>query len=66
MKVIVNDKETQFTGSSLEDLLNEMQIADKKGMAVAVNESVIPKGNWGQQQLRENDSVLIIKPTQGG
>ncbi|MGZ4037582.1 MAG: sulfur carrier protein ThiS [Bacteroidia bacterium] len=33
---------------------------------MAINNAVVPKASWPLQILKENDSVLIIKATQGG
>ncbi len=37
-----------------------------KGIAVAVNENVVPKNEWDNTILQENDTIIIIKATQGG
>lgn len=43
------------------------QIGEKQnGVAVALNNNVIPKKNWQTTQLNSNDNILIIKATQGG
>ena len=43
------------------------QIGEKQnGIAVALNNNVIPKQNWQTTQLNSNDNILIIKATQGG
>lgn len=36
------------------------------GIAVALNEKVIPNGEWKTVILNPNDKILIIKATQGG
>lgn len=41
-------------------------MAGANGIALAVNETVIPKNEWEKFQLQDNDKVLIIKATQGG
>jgi len=66
MKLQVNDKPLSFQGSTLAELLTTQNIHTTTGVAVAVNEAVVPKGEWQQFELQEADSVLIIKPTQGG
>lgn len=53
----------QFT---VQQLLDEVIPEKQKGIAVAVNSSVIPKINWGLYSLSNLDEVLIIKATQGG
>lgn len=67
IKIIVNHSELDFpTGSSLSQLLLQ-QVGDRqKGIAVAVNQRVIPKGEHEQYALQANDQILIIKATQGG
>jgi len=35
-------------------------------MALAVNQTVIPKSQWDSLLIHENDQIDIIKATQGG
>lgn len=51
---------------SVQQMLDEIIPEKQKGIAVAVNNSVILKINWQNQFLKQNDEVLIIKATQGG
>jgi sulfur carrier protein len=37
-----------------------------KGIALAVNNEVIPKSKWEQCSLQNGDSILAISATQGG
>jgi sulfur carrier protein len=37
-----------------------------KGIAIAVNQEVVPKTNWDNFTLQQNDEILIITATQGG
>jgi sulfur carrier protein len=48
------------------ELLEQLQMHDKKGLAVAVNNTVVPKTNWLNYQLQESDKITIIRATQGG
>ena len=41
-------------------------ISSQKGIAVAVNNAVVPKAEWSTKILNENDKITIIKATQGG
>ncbi|MCR8667265.1 sulfur carrier protein ThiS [Aestuariibaculum sp. M13] len=36
------------------------------GIAVAINQQIISKVNWANQQLQDGDNILIIQATQGG
>ena len=66
MKLIINNQVQEFLSvNSLSDILKEKQIT-QNGVAVAVNEKVISKTDWEKISLKENDSILIIKATQGG
>lgn len=38
----------------------------QNGIAVAVNNTVIPKINWENIRISNNDNILIIQATQGG
>lgn len=66
MKILVNNDEKQFSGNNLMDLLIECGLNEGSGIAIAVNETVIPKKKWVSSILKEGDSVLIITPAQGG
>lgn len=36
------------------------------GVAVAINEHIIPKSEWPSHQLKNNDQLLVIQAVQGG
>ncbi|MFT4900295.1 MAG: sulfur carrier protein [Flavobacteriales bacterium] len=36
------------------------------GIAIAINNDIVPKSKWAIQQFNNKDNVLIIKATQGG
>lgn len=67
MTVFVNNQsvETQAT-ASLRSLLAELTIADKKGIAVAINNAIIPRAAWEQFALSGNEKITILQATQGG
>ncbi|OCX50431.1 thiamine biosynthesis protein ThiS [Mucilaginibacter sp. PPCGB 2223] len=37
-----------------------------QGMAIAINETIVPKIQWGNCKLNPGDKIIIIKATQGG
>ncbi len=67
MDITLNDKTYSVSeNTSLYEIVFS-QLGDKqKGVAVAVNDSVIPKSNWETHIIQSNDNILIIKATQGG
>ncbi len=66
-KVIVNNDETFLNkGNSISDLITQLGLSSGKGIAVAVNNMVVPKVDWSQHELKQDDRVTLIKATQGG
>ena len=67
MNIRVNDQpRTVALGMTLLDLLRELAIAERKGVAVAINDAVVPRATWPVHALAESDRVLVIQATQGG
>lgn len=67
MEIFVNNQpiETEEQTSLLSLIFSQVG-ENSKGLAVAINEEVIPKNEWEKTILNQNDQVLIIKATQGG
>ena len=63
--VYLNGTEKNFQ-PKLSLLLEKENMLEKKGIAVAVNNSVVPKTAWVNFELKENDKILVIKASQGG
>ena len=51
---------------SIQQLLDEVVGQKQNGIAVAINNSVVPKAVWDNHILQANDNILIIKAAQGG
>jgi|VirMetMinimDraft_7_1064189.scaffolds.fasta_scaffold56472_2 sulfur carrier protein len=67
MTISVNQKEHSYPAPlTLVDLVKQLGKAEKTGIAIAVNNSVIPKNNWTNLLLKDQDKVTIITATQGG
>ena len=67
MELLVNNKpEILLTGSSLADLMLQLNLLEKRGIAVAVNGVVVPKAGWQGFALNGQDKITLIRPTQGG
>lgn len=63
----VNDAaRTVPAGTALVDVLRELGLVERKGVAVALNGTVVPRAEWPTQSLAEGSHVLVIKATQGG
>ena len=67
LHVYVNDTERSVTGDTgLLSLLEDMALAGRQGLAVAVNTEVVPRSRWAERRLQEGDRVLVIQASQGG
>lgn len=68
MELIINHKQ-KFFGEAPASLAELMQLeapGKSKGIAVAVNNQVVPKTQWASTVLQDRDFILIITATQGG
>ena len=52
--------------ATLHDLVCELGLADRKGVAVAVNDAVAPRASWATHALADGDRVILIRAAQGG
>ena len=68
MELKINNQTKQFATDSLTvQTLLDLEIPEKQnGIAVAINNTVIPKSNWNSYPIQETDDILIISATQGG
>ncbi len=68
MHISINGESIEVSdGINLEEFLLTKQISkDGKGIAVAVNEDVIPKSGWNSVELAEGMRVEIVQAVQGG
>ena len=68
MELKINNQTKQFATDSLTvQALLDLEIPLKQnGIAVAINNTVVPKSNWNSHPIQETDDILIISATQGG
>ena len=53
-------------GGTLQALLEPMGVDRRKGVAVAVNDVVVPRREWPRRIVMGGESVIVIQATQGG
>ena len=65
--MITCNGETVTDAATVADLL-EHRLGDARphGVAVAVNEEVVPRGEWSSWQLADGDVVEVVTAVQGG
>jgi sulfur carrier protein len=66
MEIKVNGDKRIVHSDSLQMLASEVLGEKTAGVAIAVNNRVVPKQKWSEIKLQESDQVLIIRATQGG
>ena len=67
MEIIINGQSREFSEPiSVQQLLFDLFPGPAKGIAVAVNQAVIPKSAWANHPLQARDQVMLITATQGG
>ncbi len=67
MEITINRKvQTIPEDYSVEQLLSQLVPENTRGIAVAVNQTIVPRGSWSSHKIQSNDDVMIIKATQGG
>lgn len=68
MELIINHIRKNFNipPENLEALMALEAPGRKKGVAVALNNCIIPISSWQNTLLQDQDSILIITATQGG
>ena len=65
MKLKVNDKEVETGATNLSQFSQEQNLPTS-GIAVAVNNRMVPRAEWNSYVLNEGDNILIIKAVCGG
>ncbi|WP_229400577.1 sulfur carrier protein ThiS [Micromonospora okii] len=66
MELTVNGTgRTLPTGATVADLVG-LVTGQRRGLAVAVNGEVVPRGGWPAAVLRDGDRVEVLSAAQGG
>ena len=65
MKISVNNKEVETGANHLLQLSQQLELP-QTGIAVAVNNRMVPRSEWEHFAIHEEDEVIIIKAVCGG
>jgi sulfur carrier protein len=65
MDIKINNKATSTTATNLQVLSEEMNLPEK-GVAIAINNKMIPRTEWVQTTIEEGADIVIIKAACGG
>jgi sulfur carrier protein len=66
-RIHVNGQDVPLAAATVADLLAEQDLdVGGRGIAVALNGSVIPRSAWGKTALSPGDAIEIVRAKQGG
>ena len=66
MNIEINNQSHSITdNATLEQCLIELNKLEK-GIAVAIEQTIIPRSRWQQHPLNEGDSIAIFRAIAGG
>ncbi|MFG3576698.1 sulfur carrier protein ThiS [Micromonospora chersina] len=66
MELIVNGSGRDLPGGSTVADVVRAVTTQERGLAVAVNGEVVPRGGWSATVLRDGDRVEVLSAAQGG
>ncbi|RZJ62066.1 MAG: sulfur carrier protein ThiS [Hymenobacter sp.] len=67
MVCYVNNSEHEVTDNQwLADLLTALGQTQTRGLAVAINDVVVPRTEWARHAVQPHDRLTLIRATQGG
>jgi len=68
MQIELNGQTRSLDAETLdvEALLRDLQIEQRRGVAIAINDRVVPRSTWQTHTVQDGDRVEIIRATQGG
>jgi sulfur carrier protein len=65
--ISVNGEQKPLNSSTLIELLEENGVdSGKGGVAVALNGEVVPRADWAQTSMKQDDKVEIVHIVRGG
>jgi sulfur carrier protein len=64
--ILLNGQPQPLAASTVAALLEQEEIADARGVAVALNGAVVPRAEWDRTPLNAGDAVEIVRARQGG
>lgn len=68
MRVLLNGSEAELeAGATVATVLASLDVAqDARGVAVAVDAEVVPRGAWAAHPLADGSRVEVVHAVQGG
>ena len=65
--VVVNGERRTLEGSGIDGLLRSLgHDPDRRGIAVAINDEVVPRAQWSGREIVAGDRIEVVGAVQGG
>jgi len=65
LKLSVNGELKEINAATLDQWV-AAEFSNAKGIAIAVNDKVVPSSKWDSHALKDGDKILVVEATQGG
>ena len=65
-EIVVNGESMPLEQATLAELVEQRASAARRGIAVALNDAVVPRRAWPATRLKAGDRVEIVKVMVGG
>ena len=65
MTLRINNQNRETNADDVSRLAEELQLP-KKGVAIAVNGSIVPRKEWNGFAIKEMDNITVVKAAFGG
>ncbi|MFD1805977.1 sulfur carrier protein ThiS [Pasteurella oralis] len=66
MEIYLNDAKLNLEQNLSIQQLIELQKLNQQGLAIAVNQQVLPRSEWSTYQLQANDRLTVFRAIAGG
>lgn len=67
MQITINNEVYTFEEHTyLEQAIETLQLEETKGIALALNEEIIPRSKWNETILNNEDKIIVIGAVAGG
>lgn len=65
MELSINGEARKTNFATLKELASA-ELSNTKGVAIAVNDRIVPNSKWSEFSLTENDKILVVTAACGG
>ena len=65
MTIRINNQDRETNADDVSRLAEELQLPEK-GVAIAVNGSIVPRKEWNGFAIKEMDNITFVKAALGG